>query len=262
MSEAKKVILFEKENNIGILTHNDPPLNLYKESTEEELVKVLDVIEADPELDVVVFRSIGKYFGAGHDVNEFQSQSREDYLVKFDLMRMNRKNTFDRISEMKIPFIAALDGSAYGGAFERALACDLRIAAKNIVCCLPEVKFGTFPGEGGVPKLIEIIGPARTMEFMLRATKITAEDLYNMGVINKVVEEGKAFETAMEWAREIAAMPSAGIRSVKEAISTFLRPAREEFYPKQQALSKKIYMSGDLAAASERFAKREGVFDK
>lgn len=262
MEEEKRLILFEKENNIGIITLNDPPMNLSSQRNNERFSEILDQIETDPDIDVVVIGAVGKYFGAGHDAKEMPAETGEAALLKFDLMRLTKINIQDRISEMDIPFIAALDGSAYGGAFERALACDIRIASKGIVCCLSEIKFGTFAGAGGVPRLIEIIGPGRAIEHMLRATRLTAEDWYAMGVMNAVVDEGKAFETAMEWAREIAAMPKSGIHAVKEAIAAYLRPSRDEFFPKQQALSKRLYQSGALAAASEKFFKKEGVFGK
>lgn len=262
MGKNKDTVYLEKENNIGIITLNDPPLNLNNEKNNKNFEEVLDQIEVDSGIDVVVLRAIGKYFGAGHDANEMDLDSQEDSLLKFDLIRLTKSHTMERISEMSIPFIAALDGGAYGGAFERALACDIRIASKGIICCLSEIKFGTFAGAGGVPRLIEIIGPGRAIEHMLRASKLTAEDWYKMGVINAVVEEGKAFETAMEWAREIAAMPKSGIHAVKEAVATFLRPPRDEFFPKQQALSKRIYKSGAFAAEGKKFLKKEGAFEK
>lgn len=257
MEEEKQLVLLDKENNIGIITLNDPPLNLSSRKNISQFAKILDRIEADPDIDVVVLRAIGKYFGAGHDAKEMTSDSEEEALKKFDLIRMNKENLQDRIAEMSIPFIAALDGGAYGGAFERALACDIRIAAKGVVCCLAEIKFGTFAGAGGIPRLIEIVGPGRAIEHMLRATKLTAEDWYQMGVINAVVEEGKAFETAMQWAREIAAMPKSGIHAVKEAVATYLRPSRDEFYPKQEALSKRIYASGVMGSLGTQFLKKE-----
>jgi enoyl-CoA hydratase/carnithine racemase len=257
MEAGKKLVLLDKENNIGIITLNDPPLNLSSRNNISQFADVLDRIEADPDIDVVVLRAVGKYFGAGHDAKEMRTDADEEMLKKFDFIRLYKENLTERISEMTVPFIAALDGSAYGGAFERALACDMRIAAKGIVCCLSEIKFGTFAGTGAVPRLLEIVGPARAIEHMLRSTKLTAEELYQMGVINAVVEDGKAFETAMEWAREIAAMPKSGIHAVKEAVAAFLRPQRDEFFPKQQALSKRIYGAGIMAATGAKFLNKE-----
>lgn len=256
------MVEFSKENNIGIVKFVDPPLNLCTIKQNEQLAKILDIIDKDSSLCTVIFCAEGKYFGAGGDAKEMP-------LFEPNMYDYERLSNFgatpyivERITELHVPTIAALDGGAYGGSFEKALACDIRVAAKDIVLSLSEVKFGSFPGAGGVSRLIELVGPGRAMEHIIKGNKIKSNEWHKWGVVNTLADNGTALELAMEWAKIIRQMPRTGVLAVKEAINNYMRPRYENFWPKQQRLSKRLCESGFMQKNCREFLEKQGVFKK
>jgi len=262
MNKEKKVVEFKKEDNIAIIRFIDPPLNLCTIAQNMQLAKILDDIDNDSSISVVVFCAEGKFFGAGGDAKEMPLFVPEMY----DYERLSNYGAtpyvVEHISELRVPTIAALDGSAYGGSLEKALACDIRIAAKDIVMSLTEIKFGSFPGAGGVSRLIELVGPSKAIEHMLRPGKVTAAEWYECGVVNVLAETGTAFDLAMDWAKSIAEMPKSGILAVKEAVINYMRPNYEQYWEKQQKLSKRLCESDEMMKNCQIFLDKKGVFDK
>ena len=129
----------------------------------------------------------------------------------------------DRIERLPIPSIAAINGFAYGGGLELAMACTLRVASENAKMGLPETSLGIIPGYGGTQRLARHVGRARACELVLTAEKgITAAEAHRLGLVNQVVPAGQAHTAAVALARRIAANGPAAVRYAMEAIRTGL----------------------------------------
>lgn len=243
----QKVIETYKEKDIGIIHLNNPPLNIINKLFKMQLDEAITWAEDDKGIKVLVFRNTGKYFGAGGDIKEMQE---EKYTVDV-LQRL-----IERITNLPMPTIAAIDGSAYGGSFELALACDMRIAIENSIMAMTEVDFGSFPGAGGTSRLIQLMGRAKSIEVMLMAYKWTAQIWEKHGVINAIPGEESAFEMAMKWADEITKKPFSGPRAIKDAVKSYMEPRYKEFFKEQQRIMESLIGEPDIISSSKRFVNK------
>ena len=164
---------------------------------------------------VIVTGAGEKSFIAGADIGELAKLSP---LEGREHARRGQA-LFDRIAGLPVPTIAAINGFAYGGGLELAMACSLRVAAENARMGLPETSLGILPGYGGTQRLARLVGKARALELVLTAEKgLTAEEAERIGLVNRVVPSGQALEGALEIARKIAANGPVACRYAMEAI--------------------------------------------
>jgi enoyl-CoA hydratase len=135
----------------------------------------------------------------------------------------------DRIENLPIPTIAAINGFAYGGGLELAMACTLRVASENARMGLPETSLGIIPGYGGTQRLARLVGTAKAYELVLTADKgVTAAEAERIGLVNRVVPAGQALAAAREMAVKIAANGPAACRYALDAIRSGIEmPAAE-----------------------------------
>jgi enoyl-CoA hydratase/carnithine racemase len=167
-----------------------------------------------------------KSFGAGSDISEFPSLIAEGDVVERKLALENA--TFTLLANMPQPTIAALNSSAYGGGLEIALACDLIIAEAGQVLALPEVKLGVFPCSGGPLRLVARVGAARAREMIFFGDPVTIDQAAQWGIVNRVVDRGRALPTAMEWAQRLAGGSASALAAAKAAVNTAIGGASEE----------------------------------
>ncbi len=130
-------------SGVGVIKMNNPPLNLGNTRSMGQLDAILEKIENDPAVRAVVLCATGKVFAAGSDMKEIATHLKDGSYV--DSKMVNELRIRNRIANLPVPTIAAMDGSAYGGGLDLALSCDMRIAAPHIVLSLPEVTLGSFP---------------------------------------------------------------------------------------------------------------------
>ncbi|HXM80156.1 MAG TPA: enoyl-CoA hydratase-related protein, partial [Thermoanaerobaculia bacterium] len=128
-----------------------------------------------------------------------------------------------------VPSIAGINGFAYGGGLELAMACTLRVASENARMGLPETSLGILPGYGGTQRLARLVGRAKASELVLTASKgLTAAEAERIGLVNRVVAAGQALAGAIEMAKAIAANGPAACRYALEAIRSGIEmPASE-----------------------------------
>jgi enoyl-CoA hydratase len=125
----------------------------------------------------------------------------------------------DRLEGLPVPTIAAINGYAYGGGLELAMACSLRIASENARMGLPETSLGILPGYGGTQRLSRLVGRARALELVLTAEKgLTAAEAERIGLVSRVVPAGGALAAARDLAGRIGANGPVACRYALEAI--------------------------------------------
>lgn len=185
MSSGMKYIQIEPLGDIAIIRINRPEaLNAMNTDVISELSRAIEIVGVDDGIKVVIITGSGeKAFCAGADIA---------FMVNIDPIRAEKyassaQGVLNKIERMEKPVIAAINGYALGGGCELALVCDIRIAASNAKIGQPEVTIGIPPGWGGTQRLVRIIGPAKAKELVFTGKMITAEEAFQIGLVNKVV---------------------------------------------------------------------------
>jgi enoyl-CoA hydratase/carnithine racemase len=178
-----------------------------------ELHAAVDALAQSPDVRlVVVTGSGGKAFSAGADLKERRGMTAEETEARIDLIN----DCFNALARLPQLTVAALNGVAFGGGLELALACDLRIATPTVQLGLTEVRLGIMPGAGGTQRLTRLIGVARAKELILLGRRIDAEKALALGVLNQVVED---LEPAIAGiAAELEGCAPISVASAKRAI--------------------------------------------
>jgi enoyl-CoA hydratase/3-hydroxyacyl-CoA dehydrogenase len=112
--------------------------------------------------------------------------------------------------------IAAVNGLAFGGGCELAMACDVRLAAQSAMFGQPEIKLGIIPGFGGTQRLPRLVGVNKALEMNLVGDAILADEAYEFGLVNRVVPDHELFETALAWARKLAEQAPLAVAAIKQ----------------------------------------------
>jgi|LGVF01.1.fsa_nt_gb enoyl-CoA hydratase len=211
-----KCLLIEKKDHIGILSFNKPKvLNALDSEVLNELNSAIEYIEKDEEIYVLIITGIGKAFVAGADISEMKDMNAEQGREFGSL----GSKVFRKIELMKKPVIAAINGFALGGGCELSMCCDIRIASSNAKFGQPEVSLGIIPGFAGTQRLSRIVGMAKAKELIFTGNMIKAEEAYNIGLVNKVVESDSLMEEAMKMATKIASNGQIAVKYSKVAIN-------------------------------------------
>jgi enoyl-CoA hydratase/carnithine racemase len=180
------------------------------------LEEALLTIDADPEIRVVVIKGSGaKAFSAGADVVAWSS------LAPLDMWRTWTRTghrVMERLESLRQPTIAALNGIAYGGGLELALACDLRLAADHVKLAAPEVGIATVPGWGMTTRLATVVGPARAKQMILTGLPIDAERAATWGLVSEMVPAADLDAATDDLAARIAAQAPVAVQVAKELI--------------------------------------------
>jgi len=210
-------LLLSLDGPIATITLNRPEkLNALTLAMLSALDEALVAIDADEGIRVVVIKGAGaKAFSAGADVHAWSS------LAPLDMWRRWTRlghQVLDRLESLRQPTIAALNGLAYGGGLELALACDLRIAADHVTLAAPEVGIATVPGWGMTARLAHIAGPARAKQMILTGLPIDAAQADAWGVVSEVVPADDLDARIGELAGHIAAQAPIAVQIAKQLI--------------------------------------------
>jgi 3-hydroxypropionyl-coenzyme A dehydratase len=185
---SMKYIQLEPQGDIAIVRINRPEaLNAMNTDVISELSKAMNIVAADDSIKVVIITGAGdRSFCAGADIS---------YMVDIEPMQAERYATsaqavINKIAGLEKPVIAAVNGFALGGGCELAMACDIRIASSNAKIGQPEVTIGIPPGWGGTQRLMRLVGPAKAKEMIFTGKMVSADEAYQIGLVNKVVNVG------------------------------------------------------------------------
>jgi 3-hydroxypropionyl-coenzyme A dehydratase len=244
-----KYIQLEPQDDIAILRINRPEaLNAMNVDVISELSKMIDIVAADDNIKAVVITGAGeRSFCAGADIS---------YMVNIDPLQAERyatsaQDVINRIDRLEKPVIAAVNGFALGGGCELAMACDIRIASSNAKMGQPEVTIGIPPGWGGTQRLMRLVGPAKAKELIFTGKMIVADEAYQIGLVNKVIDigpddklppEAPKGDAAKEKERAIGIAKILNKKLMDECISLAKEVARNSFVAVK--VSKKLINRG------------------
>lgn len=202
---------FEKRGKVALLTLDEPAkLNALSAAMRQGITEGLAKIEADDEIRVGILTGSGdKSFCAGADISGFSFEPEQ--VRKYLAAALSLLSAPERCSK---PLIAAVNGYAYGGGFEIAIACDFIIASDRAKLGVPEIQIGLLPGFA-VVRLHEIVGRAKAKELSMLGDPLPAEEARQLGIVLKVVPHDKLLDEAFAFAERIAAKPRLAIAMAK-----------------------------------------------
>jgi len=225
--------------------------NAVDDSTARELSAAFRSFDVDPGLSVAVLTGAGGNFCAGFDLKALAQGTGPEVAEGDGPMGP----TYLRLSK---PVIAAIEGYCVAGGMELALWCDLRVAAANAVLGIFNRRFGVPLVDGGTVRLARIAGQGLAMDLILTGRPIGAEEAERHGLLNRVVEPGRALDEAIALAQQIAGFPQAGLRNDRLSL------LEQWGLPLDQALANELRWglqtmeSGEALAGARRFAGGEG----
>lgn len=206
-------VLYEVEAGIATITFNRPAqLNAMNRAMMQAIVDALDRLHADPAARVGLLTGGGRAFMAGADLKEYATQTPE----AFDAFQALGRRIYLAIEGNAKPVIAALNGHAFGGGLEIALACDLIVAAQGAKMGLPEILLNLIPGGGGTQRLPRKLGIMRANDLLFTGRTVTAEEMHSWGVINHVYPREVFMQETIAFAGLIAAQSSEALRALKQ----------------------------------------------
>lgn len=216
-------ILVERNDQIGIVTLNRPKeLNALSNGLISELVDALETFDRDEAIRCIVLTGAGdKAFAAGADIKEMSDKSPID-------MMMGSFEAWGRIRGLHKPLIAAVGGYALGGGCELAMHCDMIVASENARFGQPEILIGVIPGAGGTQRLARTLGKYRAMEMVITGAQISAQEMYEHNLVNRVVPKGEHLNEALKLARTVAAQAPVAVRLAKESVLAAFETPLEE----------------------------------
>lgn len=210
------LIKISKEESVGILTLDNPPVNILNSQALQELDQAVDQMLADTSVKVVIFTGAGpNVFIAGADVKEI---AKIDNAKQGEELALKGQGLINKLENAKKPFIAAINGVCLGGGNELAMACHMRIASDRAKFGQPEILLGIIPGFGGTQRMLRLCGLAKAREIILTGDNITAQEAFRIGLVNKVVPDGEVLKQSLGLAKKIAAKGRVAIELIQEAI--------------------------------------------
>ena len=194
-------IRIERRDAVTVLFINRPQvMNAINRETLAEIGDAARAFVADPEQGALIVTGTGeKAFISGADINELAPLGP---AAAEDISRFGQA-VVDLLERSPKPVIAAVNGYAFGGGCELALACHMRLASENAVMGLPEVKLGIIPGYGGTQRLPRLVGPGRALELILSARNVKADEAERIGLVNRVVPQAELLNEAVKLAQAI-----------------------------------------------------------
>lgn len=213
---GKQVEIMKTDNGIVTLTLNRPEAaNAFSLQLLQEFHDALDHITYDRSVRCVIVTGAGeRVFCAGADLKERAGMDTVQVQKTLSLIR----SAVHRVESLPQPVIAAINGMAFGGGLELALACDLRIASDSAKVGLTETSLGIIPGAGGTQRLPRLIGKGRAKEMIYTAKRINAQEAEEMGLIEYVVPQTELLVKAFEIAEQIVRNAPIAVTQAKQAI--------------------------------------------
>jgi enoyl-CoA hydratase/carnithine racemase len=210
---ASDLVLLDFDGPVAIISNNRPDKhNAANDEMDARLWEVLAELRQRPEIKAVIWRANGRSWSSGRDVGQIGVRTED--INNLDFIERGHRGA-SQIFELQAPILCALKGWVIGGSFERALLCDLRIAAEDTRFMLPEVKHGVITDSGGMARLFQMCGHGMAMDLILTGRTLDAQEALRHGIVSRVVPGDQLEETALQMAREIAAAPAFTVKMAR-----------------------------------------------
>jgi len=210
-----KNITISIDKHIGLLTLNrQQDNNSLNVETSKEIYEGLKELETNSSIRVVLIQGNQKFFSPGADIKELSNLNTESAKSK------GLFNFFDKIKEINIPIVAAVEGYALGGGMELALLCDIIIASKESKFGQPEINLGLIPGIGGTQRLKNSLGKYNASYLCMSGEIISGTKAYELGLVSVLLDKVNFLEKVIKIANQIAEKPKSSLIEIKKLISS------------------------------------------
>jgi enoyl-CoA hydratase len=250
MTEA--LILTEKHDRITLLTLNRPQaLNALNTDLINALADAVHACEQDDDCAVIMITGAGRAFVAGADIKEMsQLDFPQNHLDDFI------SGNWLAVSACRKPTIAAVNGFALGGGCEIAMMCDMIFASEDAIFAQPEITLGTLPGMGGSQRMARAIGKAKTMDMVLSARKMGAQEALDSGLVSRLIKGEDFITQAIAAAQEIARHSIASLIMTKDAVNQAFEMDLEEGLRYERLLFRSSFALADRKEGMEAFVEK------
>ncbi len=234
MSELLKITpQLENHPHLALVElHRPKVLNALSTELMNELADTFLEFNDNGQTRAIILTGSERAFSAGADIAQMVQSTPIDQILD------NRFRSWQKLSLVQIPIIAAVRGLALGGGCELAMSCDMIIAGDSARFGQPEIKIGTIPGAGGTQRLVRALGKAKATELILTGEMFSAQEAFDWGLINKVVPDESVLDESISLAKKIADHSPIAVKLAKESIlksyeislSSALEFERRNFY--------------------------------
>ena len=236
---------------VATVTLDRPPVNAVNLEVIDDFLAAVTGLAADAAVRAVVITGVDGRFCAGADIAMMRDVSRANHE------RVRRwVDVQAALEAMSKPVIAAINGYAFGGGAELALACDFRWMAADVAIGFPEIGLGIFPGAGGTQRLTRLLGPARALDAMVSGRRLTATEALELGLVQRVVAPAALATDVRAFARELAAKPTRAIGLLKRCVyGGWGRPLADGLELERQAVFE-VIATADAAEGLDAFLQK------
>ncbi len=249
-------LLLTVQDHIATVTLNRPPVNAQNAELRAEITDVFDLLSDRDDVRVVVLTGSGKVFSAGADIRERPNLAGVDGAYG----RHNRlvRETFNSVVECSKPIVCAINGPAMGAGFGLIMASDIWVASEDAYVSMPEINVGL---AGGMTYLQKYFSQSRARRMFYTGMKVSAQELYRLGLVEACLPPNELMPYAMEIARDMASKSPIALKLAKEAARmTALMPTRDA-YRYEQGNTAALSRTEDAREAQLAFLeKREPVY--
>ena len=244
--DERDLVRLEVDGPVAVITNNRPDKhNAMSDEMDRRLWEILAEVHELPGLRAIVWRGEGKSFSSGRDTG--QIGVRVEDISDLEFIERGHRPT-QMFLTMPCPIICALKGWVIGGAFERALLCDIRVAALGTRMMLPEVVHGVIPDSGGVARLFQIAGHGVASDLALTGRVMSAEEAYGHGVVSRLVaDEAELDAVTMAMAETIASAPAFTVRMARRTIASLARDEVQRSIDEEAIAQSMVFASADYA---------------
>ncbi len=238
-------VALDIDGPVAVITNNNPEKrNAFDDDMDERLFDIIAELRSRPDVRAVVWRAEGEAWSSGRDTSVIGTNATT--LTHHELMTRGHRG-IQQLFGLEAPVIVALKGWAIGGSFQRALLCDIRIAATGTHFMLPEVAYGVIPDTGGVGRLFQMCGHGVVSDMVLTGRPMGADEALAHGVVSRIVPAEDLDATAMEMAVKIAAAPAVTVKMARRVIQHLSRPQVESSMEDELIYQTYVNRSDDFA---------------
>lgn len=241
-----------RDGHVTVVTLNRPPVNAQNAQLRGELIEVFDSFNDDTETRCVVLTGKGNVFSAGADLNERPALRDKGQGAYWRHNRLVRESTL-AITECNKPIIAAVNGPAIGAGMGLMVACDIWVASNNAYVSMPEINVGL---AGGTAMLQRVFGQSRARRMFFTGMKVSADELYRLGLVEASLPPEELMPYVMELAQEIAGKAPIALRYAKEAAQVTKSMPPREGYRFEQNITVALSKTEDTAEALRAFSEK------
>jgi enoyl-CoA hydratase/carnithine racemase len=205
------IVKLDVRGEVGVVWIANPPANSLSPATIDGLARAWEDVVSRGLRAMVLASANPMLFCAGADIKAFTTWDAESGRA-----HLERIHALGREWERsRVTTIAAVNGLAFGGGCEVAMACDVRLAARSATFGQPEINLGIIPGFGGTQRLARLIGPAKALEMNTVGDPISADEAFEYGLANRVLEDHELFDAALAWGRKLAGQAPIAVEQIK-----------------------------------------------